>query len=156
MAQMSSESTKITTIGTIDWTKLLSGDARVLYLLVWLPGLVEKLLTHWGRDKMTAISQTTFSNVFSWMKMYEFHLRFHCNLFLRTIYNIPVLVEIMAWRRRGDKPLSEPMMVRLPTHICVTRPQRVNSGVWSAQSWAYVYCIWRGKCADSRGLFFCL
>ena len=23
----------------------------------------------------------------------------------------------MAWRRSGDKPLSEPMMVRLPTHI---------------------------------------
>ena len=25
----------------------------------------------------------------------------------------------MAWRRSGDKPLSEPMMARLPTHICV-------------------------------------
>ena len=23
----------------------------------------------------------------------------------------------MAWRRSGDKPLSEPMMVSLPTHI---------------------------------------
>ena len=32
----------------------------------------------------------------------------------------------MAWRRPGDKPLSESMMVRLPTHICVTRPQWVN------------------------------
>ena len=40
--------------------------------------------------------------------------------------NIPVLVQIMAWRRPDDKPLSEPMMVRLPTHICVTRPQWVN------------------------------
>ena len=29
-------------------------------------------LTHWGRDKMDAISQTTFSNAFSWMKMLEF------------------------------------------------------------------------------------
>ena len=28
-------------------------------------------LTHWGRDKMTAISQTTFANAFSWMKMFE-------------------------------------------------------------------------------------
>ena len=27
------------------------------------------------------------------------------------IYNIPVLVQITAWRRSGDKPLSEPMMV---------------------------------------------
>ena len=43
------------------------------------------------------------------------------------INNIPALVQIMAWRRPGDKPLSEPMMVRLPTHICVTRPQWVNT-----------------------------
>ena len=43
------------------------------------------------------------------------------------INNIPALVQIMAWRRWGDKILSEPMMVRLPTHICVTRPQWVDS-----------------------------
>ena len=42
------------------------------------------------------------------------------------IHNIPTLVQVMAWRRPGDKPLSEPMMVRLPTHICVTRPQWVK------------------------------
>ena len=42
------------------------------------------------------------------------------------INNIPALVQIMAWRRPGDKPLFEPMMVSLPTHICVTRPQWVN------------------------------
>ena len=34
-------------------------------------------LTHWSRDKMAAIFQTTFSKAFSWMKMYEFRLRFH-------------------------------------------------------------------------------
>ena len=43
------------------------------------------------------------------------------------INNIPSLVQIMAWRRPGDKPLSEPMMIILLTHICVTRPQWVNS-----------------------------
>ena len=32
----------------------------------------------------------------------------------------------MAWRRSSDKPLSEPMMVSLLTHICVTLPQWVN------------------------------
>ena len=42
------------------------------------------------------------------------------------INNIPALVQIMAWRRPGDKPLSEPMMVNLLTHICVTRPQWVK------------------------------
>ena len=41
----------------------------------------------------------------------------------RSINNIPALVQIMAWRRPGDKPLSEPMMVKLPTHVCVTRHQ---------------------------------
>ena len=42
------------------------------------------------------------------------------------INNIPALVQIMAWCRPGEKPLSEPMMVSLLTHICVTRPQWVN------------------------------
>ena len=39
------------------------------------------------------------------------------------INNIPALVQIMARRRPGDKPLSETMLVSLLTHICVTRPQ---------------------------------
>ena len=42
------------------------------------------------------------------------------------INNIPALVQIMAWHRPGDKPLSEPMLVSLPTHICIIRPQWVN------------------------------
>ena len=42
------------------------------------------------------------------------------------INNIPALVQIMAWRRSDGKPLSEPMMVILPMHICVTLPQWVN------------------------------
>ena len=47
------------------------------------------------------------------------------------INNIPALVQIMAWRRPGDKPLSEPMVVSLLTHICVTRPQWVNDIITS-------------------------
>ena len=43
------------------------------------------------------------------------------------INNIPSLVQIMAWRRPGDKPLSEPMMVSSLTRICVTRPQWVKT-----------------------------
>ena len=48
------------------------------------------------------------------------------------INNIPALVQIMAWRHPGDKPLSEPMMVSLPKHICVARPQWVK---WQAAWW---------------------
>ena len=40
--------------------------------------------------------------------------------------NLPALVQIMSWRRLGDKPLSEAMTVSLLAHICVTRPQWVN------------------------------
>ena len=43
------------------------------------------------------------------------------------IINIPALVQIIAWRHPGDKPLSEPMMVRLLTSICVTQPQCVKA-----------------------------
>ena len=42
------------------------------------------VLTHWGRDKMDAISQTTSSSAFSWMKMFEFRLKFQWSLFPRA------------------------------------------------------------------------
>ena len=41
-------------------------------------------LTHWGRERMAAISHTTFLNAFSWMKIYEFRLKFHWSLFPRV------------------------------------------------------------------------
>ena len=41
----------------------------------------KNLLTQWGRDKMAVTFQTTFSNTFSFMKMYKFWLRFDLNLF---------------------------------------------------------------------------
>ena len=87
-------------------------------------------LTHWGWDKMANISQTTFWNACSWMKIYEFRLTFH-KISLKfvprvRINNIPSLVQIVAWRRPGDKPLSEPMMVNLLSDISITLPQWVK------------------------------
>ena len=52
------------------------------------------------------------------------------------ISNIPALVQIMAWCRPGDKPLSETMMVSLPTHICVARPQWVK-GQWEQKEYDF-------------------
>ena len=50
---------------------------------------------------------------------------------------IPALVQIMAWRLSGDKPLSEAMTVSFLMHICITRPQWVkwnhmhnSNGIW--------------------------
>ena len=51
------------------------------------------------------------------------------------IDNNPALVLIMAWRRSGDKPLSEPMMISLPMHLCITRPQWVNREYRLGKEW---------------------
>ena len=56
------------------------------------------------------------------------------------INNILALVKIMAWCRQSYKPLSESMMIILLTHICVTRPQWVNSKpLWIIDNSSYVY-----------------
>ena len=47
-----------------------------------------------------------------------------------SINNIPALVQILDWRRPGDKPLSEPIMVILLTHISVARPHWVLITTW--------------------------
>ena len=57
------------------------------------------------------------------------------------INHIPALVQIMAWCRPGDKPLSEPMMVSLTTHICFTRPQWDNWAIAAPQLLQSVDCI---------------
>ena len=46
------------------------------------------LLTHLPLDKMAAISQTTFSNTFSWMKSLVFRFKFHWSLFPRVLLTI--------------------------------------------------------------------
>ena len=43
------------------------------------------------------------------------------------INNILALVQIMAWRRPGGKPLSETIVVSFLAHICVTQPHWVKS-----------------------------
>ena len=82
--------------------------------------------THLPLDKMmTAISRTTFANEFSWMKNFEFWLRFRWNLFLMVQLKITQhwFRFLMAWRRIGDKPLSEPMLTWL-TDACMRHWRR--------------------------------
>ena len=83
-------------------------------------------LTHWGRDKMDDVYKCIFLNENVWILL-KISLKFVPK---GPINNIPSLVQIMAWRRPGDKPLSEPMMVRLLTHICVAWPQWVKHLVY--------------------------
>ena len=76
-----------------------------------------------GRHFADDVFKCIFLNENVWIS-----LRISLNFVRKVpINNIPTLVQIMAWRRSGAKPLSEPMMVRLLTQMCVTRPQWVNS-----------------------------
>ena len=75
-----------------------------------------------GRHFADGIFRCIFLNENVWISI-NISLKF---VLKGPINNIPALVQIMAWRRQGDKPLSEPMMVSLLKHICVTRPQWVN------------------------------
>ena len=56
---------------------------------------------------MANVSQTTFSNAFSSMKVLYFELNFneYC-----PINNKSTLFQVMAWRRTGHKALPEPML----------------------------------------------
>ena len=75
-----------------------------------------------GRHFADAIFKCIFLNENVWISI-KISLKFVPE---GPINNIPALVQIMAWRRPGDKPLSGAMMVNLPTHKCVSRPQWVT------------------------------
>ena len=90
-----------------------------------------------GRHFPDDILNALFKNENAWI-LINISLKF----VLKCPFNdIPALVQIMTWRRPGDKPLSGPIYIyahsytildhRLLTHIWVTRPQLVNA--WRAE-----------------------
>ena len=82
-------------------------------------------LTHWCRDEMDSITQQHFQTYENIWISNKISLKFVTK---SSTNNIPALVQIMFWCHPCNKILSEPMMVSLPTHICVTRPIWVNTG----------------------------
>ena len=95
------------------------------------------------RDKIANIWQTTFSNVFFDSENVWISIKISLKFVPRgPINNIPALIQIMAWCYPGDKPLSEPMLVSLTMHICVTWPQWVDVLNWLVET-----SIYRWMCA---------
>ena len=79
---------------------------HVLY--VWWFALYSSVpLTHWDQNKMAAIFNCIFLTGNVWISN-KISLKFVPR---DPFNNIPALVQIMAWRRPDDKPLSEAMMV---------------------------------------------
>ena len=87
-----------------------------------------------GRHFADDIFKRDFLNENIWIQI-KISLKF---VHKGPINNIPAMVQMMAWRRPGHNPLSEPMIVNLSTHICVTRPQWVRITDFTVK--------WIGRC----------
>ena len=93
----------------------------------WKKEMKRAKVSHWGGDKMAAIFQKKISKAFPSM---EKKLNFINNSLKFNpkgpIDNIPALVHIMAWRRPGDKPLSESIMVWWSTDAYIHHSTLMN------------------------------
>ena len=95
------------------WCKPLAEPMTIQFTCVYASsGLNE--LTHLPLDKWPPFHTDDISlDAFSSMNFFLFWLKFHWSLFLMVKLTITQhWFEIMAWRRIGDKSLSEPMLPR--------------------------------------------
>ena len=101
------------------------------------------IFKHWGRDEIDNISLTTFLELFFFSESVWISIKHSLKCVGKgPTNNIVALVQIIAWRRPGDMLLFEPVMVSLPTHICVIRPQWIyNAYLQTIAYWnvCYVY-----------------
>ena len=96
-------------------------------------------LTHWGRDEMNNISQTTFSNVFSSMKMFEFWLKFHWSLFPRV--QLTIFQHWFRWWLGAVQATSH----NLNQWWLVYRGIYASLGLNELTFWWLPYCRWHFK-----------
>ena len=63
------------------WTNIDIPDGRWFHqwCIEYISMVSSGLSTHWGPNTMAAILQTTFSNAFSWMKMFDFSFSYVCS-----------------------------------------------------------------------------
>ena len=115
----------------------------MMYLIVksWkvsIPSLyIYCVLTHPRLDKMVTISQTIF---LKWIFMnekfvfwFEFHLSPNGPIYKKTL-SIR-LVQAIAWRRTGDKPLPEPMLTQFANACAALGGVELKP--------LYIFDIWR-------------
>ena len=70
-------------------------------------------LTHLPLDKTTAILADDIFNCIFVNENDRIPMEISLKPFRRSpIYNKPTLIQVMAWRRIGDKPWTEPMMTQ--------------------------------------------
>ena len=95
--------------------------------VIEMPCSIQRIHTYYhieAETKWPSFSRRNFQMHFlEWKHIIAILLKFVPN---GSISNIPALVQIMVWRRPGDMPSSEPMLVSLLPHTCVTRPRWVD------------------------------
>ena len=94
--------------------------------------LTPHILTHLPLDQMDDISQTTFSHAFSWMKKFDFWLKYHWSLFLRV--KLTITQHWFRWWFDAEEATSHYLNQSWPdslTHICDTR------GSWVIPWWVW-------------------
>ena len=99
------------------------------------------LMVYWltclSLDKMAAISQTTHSNAFSWMKNFVFWCEFHWSLFLRV--QLTINQHWFGWwlgtKQAASYHLNQCLSSSL-MHICNTRGDELN--LWPVEKVAVI------------------
>ena len=110
---------------SLTWYKLFAPKKCVAYIFCsWQPCFLRLHCINTLRPRQNGrrfaddVFKCIFLNENVWVSL-KISMKFVPKI---PINNNPALVQIMAWRLSGGKPLSEPMMVSLLTQICVTRP----------------------------------
>ena len=100
-------------------------ENRCTLVYIWNQNSGNKQMSHHHQDPLINTLRPRQNgrhfpdDIFKWIFLNE-NVWILINISLKfvprgPINNIPTLVQVMAWRRPGDKPLSESMMVRLAT-----------------------------------------
>ena len=69
--------------------------------------IIRFVLTHWVRDKMTTIWQTTFQNAFSCTKTFQFQVQYHWNVLLGSNWQY-----VIIGPDKGNRLSSDPKMTQ--------------------------------------------
>ena len=89
---------------------------------------IKSILTHLPWIKWPSFSQTTFSNAFSWMQIFEFRLKLHWSVFLWD--QLTIFQHLFRWWLGTVAAISHYLNQWWPDslkHICGTRGGWVNT-----------------------------
>ena len=144
MSRMASQITSLTIVYSAVWTDTDQRKCFHLMTSSWVKGFLECWFSIRGTSLVITVTTTLlalntsrprqdgrlFANDILKCIFLNENVSIAISVSLKFVWgpvnNIPTLAQIMAWRRPGDKPLFEPLMVSFPTQLCVTRPQWVN------------------------------